>query len=130
MREKIVFCKKGIQSFKRIYVKIKKGIKFCNKLSMKVNLLVEVIREKCNLSYKSQIYKIEKTMTQTSTNIHLEVFMWFWIINRYTHKCQKGKGDYLWLLNRWTILWNVRYRSAASHTNFIFLNGNLSFLNK
>ena len=42
---------------------------------MKVNLLVEVIREKCNLNYKSQIYKIEKTMTQTSTNIHLEVFM-------------------------------------------------------
>ena len=32
-------------------------IKFCNKLSMKVNLLVEFNREKHNLNYKSNIYK-------------------------------------------------------------------------
>ena len=37
-------------------------IKFCNKLSMKVILLIESKREKCNLNFKSHIYKI-KTMT-------------------------------------------------------------------
>ena len=55
-------------------MRVKKEIKFCTKLSMKVNL-VEFNREKSNLSYKSQIYKIEKTMAQTSANAHLEVFM-------------------------------------------------------
>ena len=43
---------------------IKKEItKFCNKLSMKVNILVEFNREQYTLlNYKSHIYKI-KTMT-------------------------------------------------------------------
>ena len=68
-------------------LRAKKKTKFCNKLSMKVNLLVEFNREKCNLSYKAQIYKIKKTTTLTFTNTHLEVFIWFWIINWYIHKC-------------------------------------------
>ena len=43
-------------------MRVKKEItKFCNKLSMKVNLLVEFNRKKYNLNYKSHIYKI-KTM--------------------------------------------------------------------
>ena len=42
--------------------KKKEITKFCNKLSMKVNLLVEFYREKNNLNYKFHIYKI-KTMT-------------------------------------------------------------------
>ena len=51
-------------------MRVKKEIKFCNKLSMyrvnltdnKVHLLIELKREKYNLNYKSHIYKI-KTMT-------------------------------------------------------------------
>ena len=51
-----------IQS-KRTYVRVKKEIKkFCNKLSMKTNLLVAFNRNKYDLNYKSHIYKI-KTMT-------------------------------------------------------------------
>ena len=44
-------------------MRVKKEItKFCNKLSMKVKLLVEFNRKKYNLNHKSNIYKI-KTMT-------------------------------------------------------------------
>ena len=40
---------------------------------MKLNLLLEFNKEKCNL--KSQIYNIKKAMTKTSTNTHLDVFI-------------------------------------------------------
>ena len=39
----------------------KEIIKFCDRLLMKVNLLVKYGREKYNLNYKSHIYEI-KTM--------------------------------------------------------------------
>ena len=49
--------------------------KLPKKLSTKTNLLVEFNREKCKLNYKSHVYII-KTMTETSTNTHLKVFIW------------------------------------------------------
>ena len=44
-REKC-FMWNGIYLSKETYVRVKKEIKFCGKLSMKVNLLVEFNREK------------------------------------------------------------------------------------
>ena len=65
-------------------MRVKKGINFCRTFSMKANL-IEFNWEKYNLNYKSHIYK-SKTMTYTSTNTHLKVFIRFQIINRYAHK--------------------------------------------
>ena len=59
-RKKIVFCEKE-HIYPMEHKRVKKETKFCKKLSMKVHLLVEFNREKCNLNYKSHIYKI-KTM--------------------------------------------------------------------
>ena len=57
-------------------MKVKKEIsKFCNKLFIKVNL-----------NYKSHIHKII-TLTKTSTNSDLKVFIRFQIKNWYTQKC-------------------------------------------
>ena len=53
------FLSNGIYSSLRVKKEI---IKSCNKLSMKVDLLVEFNREKYNLNYKPHIYKSE-TMT-------------------------------------------------------------------
>ena len=55
---------------------IKEITQFYNKLSMKINLLVEFSREKYNPNYKSHIYKI-KTVKCTSANTHLKVFTRF-----------------------------------------------------
>ena len=51
------FLWSGIYSSKGTCVRIKKEIKFCNKLSALLNLLAEFHREKYNL------YKFHKTMT-------------------------------------------------------------------
>ena len=45
--------------------------KFCNKLSMKVNLLVVFNREKYNLNHKSHIYKI-KTIRRSRPEVFCE----------------------------------------------------------
>ena len=54
---KIFFCKKEfIQG--NIYESKKEITKFCNKLPMKINLLVEVNNEKYNLNCTKSIHKI------------------------------------------------------------------------
>ena len=57
--EKIVFCKKKFIYPRSISESEKEIKKFCNKLSSKVNLLVDFNKEKHSLNYKPHIYKIK-----------------------------------------------------------------------
>ena len=107
MREKNNFCKKEfIHLREHICESKKKEIKFWNKLSMKVNLFVEFNREKW----------VSKNITLTTILIFTKLKLWHKTyptdtgrklnVHKTFRRCP-GRGDYLWLLNWWTISQNV-----------------------